>query len=109
MPQYLYNTRYLSRRGSIVGLILGLVWVASIFITGHLATPTVLLGIGYFAFEYLLCASTMYWSTTRTGPDGTMVKVRRPLIGFKRLETVVEDEKFGMDDGWRYEPARIRI
>lgn len=44
-------------------------------------------------------------------PDGTVVDVRRPLVGFKRYE-----EPLGVTggyevryDGYRYEPAYIRI
>lgn len=58
----------------------------------------------------LLDPETCY-QFTRKNPDGTEVRVRRPIVGFRRCEALV-----GMTggyevrvDGWRYEPALIRI
>ena len=110
MPQTFYNFHSLRRVGSVGSLLLGIIWIASIFINGNTATPTNLLMISYFLSHIFLVASARYWETTRQNPDGTQVQVRRPLIGFRRCETIVGDEKgWDFDDGWSYEPACIRI
>ncbi|PLB45017.1 hypothetical protein P170DRAFT_440179 [Aspergillus steynii IBT 23096] len=61
------------------------------------------LQITWFVIDPGLC----YIWFSRTQPDGTKVKVKRPVIGFKRCETVrglVDD-----DDGYRHERALVRI
>ena len=52
-----------------------------------------------------------YYVTQTTLDDGTVVPTRRPLVGFRRLET-----RFGMTgdyetrgDGWRDDVALIRL
>lgn len=50
-------------------------------------------------------------TSRRVVPDGTVLRVRRPLVGFKRCERMV-GVSGGYDvrvDGFRYEEAYVRL
>ncbi|KAH8427368.1 uncharacterized protein LDX57_005081 [Aspergillus melleus] len=74
-------------------------------------------GIALFAISslahcmnLLLDPETTY-KTTRVLEDGTTVRVKRPLVGFKANETEV-GVTGGYEvrvDGWRYEHALVRL
>lgn len=59
----------------------------------------------------LIDPEVCYLWFTRKNPDGTKIKVIKPLIGFRKYETQIGftggyEVRY---DGWRYEPAFIRI
>lgn len=60
--------------------------------------------IMWFVIDPRLC----YIWFSRKQPDGSKVRVKRPVVGFKRWERVrglVDDE----DDGYRHERALLRV
>ncbi|KAH8433930.1 uncharacterized protein LDX57_011566 [Aspergillus melleus] len=78
---------------------------------GFNAAPTRTLCFIFYTLQitwFVIDPEFCYIWFSRTQPDGTKVKVKRPVIGFKRCETVrglVDDE----DDGYRHERAFLRI
>lgn len=80
--------------------------------TQHPASVSVLaLVVVLGTLAHIFDPDTAYHHTKTTLDDGTVVRVKRPYIGFKHLETKVGvtgnyEVRF---DGWRYEEALIRI
>ncbi|KAI0190574.1 hypothetical protein F4808DRAFT_401837 [Astrocystis sublimbata] len=92
---------------------LTIAWFYLLLANGLLSPPTVITG----AIDIVLLAvfSVFDPETTimsqGTLADGTVVKVRRPLVGLRRCESQV-GLTGGYEvrvDGYRYEPAYIRI
>ncbi|KAB8234307.1 uncharacterized protein BDW43DRAFT_273802 [Aspergillus alliaceus] len=97
----------------VVTGLLGVSWPAMVFIYGPHATISHVMLVAYVVAQVLvfILNPENYYEFTRKSPDGSEVRVRRPLVGFKRCETLV-GLTGGYEvrmDGWRYEPALVRI
>lgn len=86
--------------------------VLSWIIFGFDTIPTRTLFFIFYTLQiiwFVIDPSLCYIWFSRTQPDGTKIKVKRPLVGFKRCEKVrglVDDDD---DDGYRHERAFLRI
>ncbi|KAI0531628.1 hypothetical protein GGR58DRAFT_223902 [Xylaria digitata] len=113
MPQTMYRRPWPTWLALVLSLPLSVAWITLILVQGakSLAAPIV----GAIDILVLLVFTVLDPEVTITSrkamPDGTVVRVRRPIVGFKRLET-----QLGLTggyevriDGFRYEPAYIRI
>lgn len=96
-----------------ISLPLTIAWLILIFLKGAISRAAVI--VGSTDILVLLVFLVLDPETTITSrkvlPDGTAVKVRRPIIGFKRCESPL-GLTGGYEvriDGFRYEPAYIRI
>lgn len=97
----------------VIALPLVVAWFTLIFMQG--ATSPAALSVGAATLLMRAIFTILDPETTiesiKTMPDGTMVHVRRPLIGFKRCESPL-GVTGGYEvriDGYRYEPAHFRI
>ncbi|KAI0412441.1 hypothetical protein F5X98DRAFT_379789 [Xylaria grammica] len=113
MPQTMYRRPWPAWLVLVLSLPLSITWIILILVQGNhsLAAPIV----GGIDILVLLVFTILDPEVTITSrkvmPDGTVVSVRRPIVGFKRLES-----QLGLTggyevriDGFRYEPAYIRI
>lgn len=78
---------------------------------GHPASITVVALLFVLGFAASIFDPDFAYETHTTLDDGTVVRVRRPYIGFKHLETkvgVTGDYEVRFD-GWRYEEALLRL
>jgi hypothetical protein len=96
-----------------INLPLSAAWVILIILQG--ATSRAAAVVGVIDISALLLFTVLDPETTITSrkflPDGTVVKVRRPIFRFKRYEAPL-GLTGGYEvriDGFRYEPAYIRI
>jgi hypothetical protein len=77
----------------------------------HPATITIMSLILAIAILGRIFDPDTAYLTETTLDDGTVVPVKRPLIGFKHLEVKlgVTGDYEVRSDGWRHEPALLRI
>lgn len=77
----------------------------------HPATITIMCLILAIAILGRIFDPDTAYLTETTLDDGTVVPVKRPLIGFKHLEVKlgVTGDYEVRSDGWRHEPALLRI
>ncbi|KAI0465694.1 hypothetical protein F4859DRAFT_519805 [Xylaria cf. heliscus] len=113
MPQTVYQRPWPSWLVLAISLPLTIAWVVLIF-TEHATSPAAAI-VGSTNILVLFIFTILDPETTITSrkvlSDGTMVKVRRPIIGFKSYESPL-GLTGGYEvriDGFRYEPAYIRI
>ncbi|TGJ78503.1 hypothetical protein E0Z10_g10264 [Xylaria hypoxylon] len=113
MPQTIYRRPWPTWLVLALSLPLSVAWVTLLIVQGanSIATPIV----GVIDILVILIFTILDPEVTITSrkvmPDGTVVIVKRPIVGFKRLES-----QLGLTggyevriDGFRYEPAYIRI
>ncbi|KAF2965023.1 hypothetical protein GQX73_g8538 [Xylaria multiplex] len=113
MPQTVYRRPWPTWLVLVLSIPLSVTWITLTIVEGakSLAAPIV----GAIDILVLLIFTVLDPEVTitscKTMPDGTVLNVRRPIIGFKRFET-----QLGLTggyevriDGFRYEPAYIRI
>ncbi|KAI1296135.1 hypothetical protein F5Y03DRAFT_398967 [Xylaria venustula] len=113
MPQTVYRRPWPSWLILATSLPLSITWIVLIFVQGGKSVAA--LFVGATDILVLLVFSILdpeFTITSRKAlPDGTVVNVRRPIIGFKHLESPL-GVTGGYEvriDGFRYEPAYIRI
>ncbi|KAJ8119251.1 hypothetical protein ONZ43_g3759 [Nemania bipapillata] len=113
MPQTVYRRPWPQWLILALSLPLSATWVILISLQGAASQSAMI--VGATDILALLVFTVFDPDTTITSrkvlPDGTPVKVRRPLIGFKRHEMPL-GLTGGYEvriDGFRYEPAYIRI
>ncbi|KAI8631749.1 hypothetical protein F5Y19DRAFT_424700 [Xylariaceae sp. FL1651] len=113
MPQTMYRRPWPDWLAPIISIPLSVVWL--ILVVTHGAISPAASIVGSSDLLVLLTFTILDPETTITRrkalPDGTVVKVRRPIVGFKRYESQV-GLTGGYEvriDGFRYEPAYIRI
>lgn len=96
-----------------IRLPLAVGWLVLIIVLGVSSDATLIVGILHFVAQlvFIFGDPETTITTRKALPDGTVVKVRRPIIGFKRYESPL-GLTGGYEvriDGYRYEPAYIRI
>ncbi|KAI0551694.1 hypothetical protein F4679DRAFT_122127 [Xylaria curta] len=113
MPQTVYQRPWPQWLALAVVLPLTIAWLVLIFTEGAVSRAATILGSTDILVLLVFTILDPETTITSSGvlPDGTIVKVRRPIIGFKRYES-----SLGLTggyevriDGFRYEPAYIRI
>ncbi|KAI1186551.1 hypothetical protein F5B17DRAFT_431472 [Nemania serpens] len=113
MPQTVYRAPWPYWLPTLTSCPLVIAWVTLMFKQGATSPTALSLGAACILVRFLF--TVLDPDTTieshKALPDGTVVDVRRPLVGFKRYE-----EPLGVTggyevryDGYRYEPAYIRI
>lgn len=113
MAQTRYKRPYSLRLFFAIYVPLAVAFIVLILTLGtqHPASISVLaLVVVLGTLAHIFDPDTAYHTKT-TLDDGTVVRVKRPYIGFKHLETkvgVTGDYEVRFD-GWRYEEALIRI
>lgn len=106
--QIIYSRPYSFLSGEIALSILAATAVTSSLVYGHQARMPFILWMSFYIFQIanVLIDPKICIRTTKD-EDGTAVRVRRPLIGFKRCEMeVVDGEDYG---GVRNGRAFIRL
>ncbi|KAI1122982.1 hypothetical protein F5Y10DRAFT_62716 [Nemania abortiva] len=113
MPQTVYRRPWPQWLVFAISLPLSAAWIILIIVQGATSHPAVIVGAAdllvLVLFTVLDPETTI--TTRKALPDGTVVKVRRPLVGFKKYEAPL-GLTGGYEvriDGFRYEPAYIRI
>ncbi|KAI0111284.1 hypothetical protein GGR51DRAFT_557699 [Nemania sp. FL0031] len=113
MPQTVYRRPWPQWLVLPISIPLSVAWLILIIVQS--ATSHAALIVGAINVLVLLLFTVLDPETTITSrkalPDGTVVKVRRPIVGFKKYEA-----SLGLTggyevrvDGFRYEPAYVRI
>lgn len=109
-PQVVYTRPFSTMTWLFVPFVLGSIATISTYALG---TDSILRHIVWLSFFTIQGASVVLdprvcaVTTTRTYPDGSKVKIRRPLIGFRCCETQPDPE---FQPGWkRHERAYLRI
>lgn len=113
MPQTLYDRPYSEATHVLALFIPCFAGVLSQSLLGIESPVTRIFFAIFFILQLVLVLinpDICIWFT-RTNPDGTKVRLKRPLVGFKRYETQVGftggyEVRY---DGYRYEPALLRI
>lgn len=113
MVQTIYQCPWPEWVSLAIRIPLAITWLVLIIVLGVSSDTTLAVGILHFVAQlfFILCDPETTITTRKALPDGTVVKVRRPLIGFKRYESPL-GLTGGYEvriDGYRYEPAYIRI
>lgn len=113
MAQTRYKRPYSLRLFFAIQILLCMIFVVLVaeLESAHPATLTVLTLIVVLCILATIFDPETAYHTKTTLNDGTVVRVKRPFIGFKHLETKVGvsgdyEVRF---DGWRHEPALLRI
>ncbi|GAP87985.1 hypothetical protein SAMD00023353_3200240 [Rosellinia necatrix] len=113
MPQTVYRRPWPQWLVLAISLPLTIAWVILIFVRGVTSRASAVVGL--IDILMLLIFTLFDPETTITShqtlPDGTAVRVRRPIFGFKRYESPL-GLTGGYEvriDGFRYEPAYVRI
>ncbi|KAI0868430.1 hypothetical protein GGS24DRAFT_213823 [Hypoxylon argillaceum] len=113
MPQTVYTRPWPQWLAYAITLPLSTAWLVLLIVQG--ATSRAAPIVGTLALLARLLFLVLDPETTITSrkvlPDGTVVKVRRPIVGFTRHEAPL-GLTGGYEvriDGFRYEPAYIRI
>ncbi|TRX87991.1 hypothetical protein FHL15_011132 [Xylaria flabelliformis] len=113
MPQTVYRRPWPQWLVLVINLPLTIASLILIFTEGAISRAAVI--VTSADVLVLLVFTILDPETTITSrgvlPDGTVVKVRRPIIGFKRCESPL-GLTGGYEvriDGFRYEPAYIRV
>ena len=90
--QISYSRPYSFVHGQIVLLVLACAAATSSLVYGHMAKTSQILWMSFYLLQIanVILDPKISFTTTRKNPDGTAVRVRRPLIGFKRCESVVD-------------------
>ncbi|KAI1747200.1 hypothetical protein F4782DRAFT_447646 [Xylaria castorea] len=96
-----------------ISLPLTIAWLILVFKEGIISRAAVVVGSADVLVLLTFTILDPETTTTSRGvlSDGTVVKVRRPLVGFRRYESPL-GLTGGYEvriDGFRYEPAYIRI
>ena len=95
-----------------ISLPLSITWVVLIFVQGTSGTVPIVGAIDILVLiVFTILDPEVTISSRKVMPDGSIVTVRRPIVGFKRLESplgLTGGYKVRID-GYRYEPAYIRI
>ncbi|KAI0522093.1 hypothetical protein F5B22DRAFT_458397 [Xylaria bambusicola] len=112
MPQTVYRRPWPTWLSVALVFPLTIAWIALIIIQG---TSGAAITIGAIDILVLIVFTILDPEVTiesrKIMPDGTVVNVRRPIVGFKRLESPL-GVTGGYEvriDGYRYEPAYIRL
>ena len=113
MPQTYYARPYPVKWLLITITILSIIYLLLCTTQGpaHPTSYITIITIVSITFLAILVDPETVYQTSRILEDGSEVRVRRPLIGFKSRETLV-GLTGGYEvrvDGWRYEEALIRI
>ena len=97
--QISYSRPYSSVHGQIVLLVLACAAATSSLVYGHMARTSQILWMSFYLLQIanVILDPKISFTTTQKTPDGTAVRVRRPLIGFKKCESVVDFD--GKTDG----------
>ncbi|KAI0143798.1 hypothetical protein GGR57DRAFT_340102 [Xylariaceae sp. FL1272] len=113
MPQTIYTRPWPEWLPLAIMLPLLILWIVLAATQGIGSLPatgvTFALSLSLSSFTLLDPETTTY--TQKTLDDGTQVTVRRPLVGFKKYESLVGltggyEVRY---DGYRYERAHVRI
>lgn len=111
MPQTIYTKPYSWETGQVILTVLGCMALIATIVYGFndkaITHPLWLCLWTLQIMDFLLDPDTCRIRRTKTNPDGSTIKIRRPLIGFKRCETLVDEDC--QSDGYRYEKAYLRI
>lgn len=111
MPQTIYIKPYSWVTGQVILSVLGSMALISTIVYGiddrTISHPLWFIFWTAQIMNFLLDPDVCRIRRTKTNLDGSTVKVRRPLIGFKRCEELVDGDC--QSDGYRYERAYLRI
>ncbi|KAI1164830.1 hypothetical protein F5B18DRAFT_227560 [Nemania serpens] len=113
MAQTIYRRPWPDWLLVVIAFPLVIAWFTLIFLQGATSPAALSLGAACLIVRavFTLFDPETTIESIKTMPDGTIVHVRRPLIGFKRCESSL-GVTGGYEvriDGYRYEPAYIRI
>ncbi|KAB8228076.1 hypothetical protein ETB97_011820 [Aspergillus alliaceus] len=113
MAQTYYYRPYSVKWLFIIIGVLSVVYLALCLTEGvsHPATLATIIAMFAIILAAIVVDPETTYVTSRVLDDGQVVRVRRPLVGFKSQETLV-GLTGGYEvrvDGWRYEEALIRI
>ncbi|KAI0801638.1 hypothetical protein GGR55DRAFT_469572 [Xylaria sp. FL0064] len=113
MPQTVYRRPWPTWLVLVLSLPLSITWIVLILAQGAKSKAAPFVGAtDILVLVVFTILDPEFTITSRKAlPDGTVVNVRRPIVGFKRLESPL-GLTGGYEvriDGYRYEPAYIRI
>lgn len=97
--QISYSRPYSFVHGQIALLILACTAAMSSLVNGHMARISQILWMSFYLLQIanVILDPKISFTTTQKNSDGTAVRVRRPFIGFKRCESMVDFD--GRTDG----------
>ncbi|KAK5627016.1 hypothetical protein RRF57_002731 [Xylaria bambusicola] len=112
MPQTVYRRPWPTWLLAALSLPLSIAWVVLIIVEGASGAALIVGAIDILVLiVFTLLDPEVTIASRKIMPDGTVVNVRRPIVGFKRLESPL-GVTGGYEvriDGYRYEPAYIRL
>ncbi|KAI0448545.1 hypothetical protein F5B21DRAFT_510025 [Xylaria acuta] len=113
MPQTVYQRPWPQWLVVATSLPLSIAWLILISTEGAISRAAVVVGLVDVLLLLIFVILDPETTITSRGvlSDGTIVKVRRPIVGFKKYESPL-GLTGGYEvriDGFRYEPAYIRI
>ncbi|KAI3327098.1 hypothetical protein HD806DRAFT_485980 [Xylariaceae sp. AK1471] len=113
MPQTVYRSPWPAWLPIAISIPLSVGWFIIAAMQGATSYTAVFIGITILVvlLTFTVLDPECTVTSRKTLPDGTAVRVRRPIVGFKRYESQLGltggyEVRF---DGFRYEPAYIRI
>ncbi|KAJ3577069.1 hypothetical protein NPX13_g3502 [Xylaria arbuscula] len=109
----MYRRPWPSWLAAAISIPLSITWIVLIFVYRNKSAAAPIVGAINITVLviFTLLDPEVTISSRKVMPDGTVVNVRRPIVGFKRLESPL-GLTGGYEvriDGYRYEPAYIRI